>query len=94
MGNGCSASGGWFLKALEHEYIDRRVFLVVSLFGGKGFARMKQVGRLEQVLGLHWMVTEGCSLVGGLCLDFVACYCYLLKVESDDNIMRVVLVGW
>ena len=24
--NGSSVSGGWFLKALEHEYIDSRVF--------------------------------------------------------------------
>ena len=32
MGNGCSVSGGWFLKALEHEYIDRRGLLVVTLF--------------------------------------------------------------
>ena len=32
MGNACSVSGGWFLKALEHEYIDSRVLLVVILF--------------------------------------------------------------
>lgn len=32
MGNGCSVSGGWFRKALEHEYIDKRVLLVVTLF--------------------------------------------------------------
>ena len=27
MGNGCSVSGGWILKALKHEYIDKRVLL-------------------------------------------------------------------
>ena len=27
MGNGCSVSGGWILKALEQEYIDKRVLL-------------------------------------------------------------------
>ena len=32
MGNGCSVSGGWILKALEHEYIDSRGLLVVTLF--------------------------------------------------------------
>ena len=32
MGNDCSVSGGWFRKALEHEYIDKRVLLVVTLF--------------------------------------------------------------
>lgn len=31
MGNGCSVSGEWFLKALEHEYIDSRVLLMVTL---------------------------------------------------------------
>lgn len=31
MGNGCSVSGGWILKALEHEYIDSRVLLMVTL---------------------------------------------------------------
>lgn len=30
MGNGCSVSGGWFLKALKHEYIDKRVLPVVT----------------------------------------------------------------
>lgn len=32
MGNGCSVSGGWILKVLEHEYIDKRVLLAVTLF--------------------------------------------------------------
>lgn len=32
MRNGCSVSGGWLLKALEHEYIDRRVFVGVLCY--------------------------------------------------------------
>lgn len=32
MRNGCSVSGGWFLKALEHEYIDSRMFAEVLCF--------------------------------------------------------------
>ena len=45
MGNGCSVSGGWILKALKHEYIDKRVLL-----GGDsvlvGFAGvLEQLGR-------------------------------------------------
>ena len=49
MGNGCSVSGGWFLKALEHEYIDKRVLLAVTV---KGSARLEQLGRLVQFLEL------------------------------------------
>lgn len=29
MRNVCSVSGGWCLKALEHEYIDRRMLMEV-----------------------------------------------------------------
>lgn len=32
MRNGCSVSGGLFLKALEHEYIDRRMSTEVLFF--------------------------------------------------------------
>lgn len=65
MGNGCSVSGGWFRKALEHEYIDKRVLLVVTLFFYflffVGFCGAV-TGRKEwvQFLGLHrWL--EGWS---------------------------------
>lgn len=34
MRNGCSVSGGWFLKALEHEYIDSRMFAEVLYLVG------------------------------------------------------------
>ena len=34
MRNGCSVSGGRLLKALEHEYIDSRVF--AEVFGVVG----------------------------------------------------------
>ena len=52
MGNGCSVSGGWFLKALEHEYIDKRVLLVVTLFY-RDLRVWEQPGRLVQFLELH-----------------------------------------
>lgn len=29
MRNVCSVSGGWCLKALGHEYIDKRMLMVV-----------------------------------------------------------------
>lgn len=53
MGNGCSVSGGWILKAWEHEYIDKRVFLVVTLFC-RDLGVLEESRRLVQFLGLHW----------------------------------------
>ena len=46
MGNGCSVSGGWILKALKHEYIDKRVLLggdsvLGRICGSFGTAREK-----------------------------------------------------
>jgi len=42
MRNGCSVSGGWLLKALEHEYIDSRVFTEVLCW--EGFTSRLHVG--------------------------------------------------
>ena len=64
MGNGCSVSGGWILKALKHEYIDKRVLLggdsVLVEFAEFGTAR-KKVGAVSG--GLHWVVNRRSSLM-------------------------------
>ncbi len=52
MRNGCSVSGGWFLKALEHEYIDRRMSAEVLCFIGFCKAILPMRGCV-QFLGLH-----------------------------------------
>ena len=57
MRNDCSVSGGWFLKALEHEYIDSSVLTVVFCW-----CRVLQGGpprrRCVQFLGLHWLEAD------------------------------------
>ena len=51
-------SGGWFLKALKHEYIDKRVLLVVTRF----FVGMCEVGtarKMGAVCGTTLSVEDG-----------------------------------
>ena len=53
MGYGCSLSGGWILKALEHEYIDKRVWLVVTLL-------CRELGGWKSQEG--WCSFRGCTV--------------------------------
>ena len=84
MGNGCSVSGGWFLKALEHEYIDRRGLLVVTLVLF-GIHELEGLGCLG--CKFSWTAESVCEVVSGLMENLRARLLpdRSLNVESDDD---------